>query len=123
MTKTLITTIFTFMKENFIKQKNIIENDVTKKLKQLNYKFAMVQTDPTEKTIFINIVGFKKYYNSVQDDVEKMALEVADGNKYTGNKINVTRVITEVRKTDKGGQVASTIAEGLMSKKSLKIQG
>ncbi|TDL60086.1 DUF4030 domain-containing protein [Rhodococcus qingshengii] len=109
--------------EEEMKEKNIIENEVTIKLKQLNYKFDMVQTDPTEKTIFINIVGTKKYYHSVQDDVEKMALEVADGNKYTGYKINVTRVTTEIRPSGKGGQITSTIAEGLMSKKEFKVAG
>ncbi|MGG3942994.1 DUF4030 domain-containing protein [Peribacillus psychrosaccharolyticus] len=104
-------------------EKNIIETAVTKELKQKNYKFDRVQTDPTEKTIFINIVGSKKYYNSVQDDVEKMALEVADGNAYTSYKINVTRVTVEIRKSDKGAQITSTIAEGLMSKKEFKVTG
>ncbi|MFB5196160.1 DUF4030 domain-containing protein [Neobacillus sp. KR4-4] len=105
------------------KEKNIIDNEVTKELKQLNFKFDRVQTDPTEKMIFINIVGSKKYYNSVQNDVKKMALEVADGNKYTGYKINVTRVTVEIRKSDKGGQIIPTIAEGLMSKKEFKVTG
>ncbi|MEH7014656.1 DUF4030 domain-containing protein [Neobacillus niacini] len=111
------------LSEEEMKEKNIIENEVTNKLKQLNYKFDMVQTDPTEKTIFINMVGSKKYYHSVQDDVEKMALEVADENKYTGYKINVTRVTTEVRKTPKGGQISSAMSEGLMSKKEFKVTG
>jgi hypothetical protein len=111
------------LSEEEMKEKKIIENEVTKKLKLLNYKFDNVQTDPTEKTIFINIVGSKKYYNSVQDDVEKMALEVVDGNKYTGYKINVTRVTVEVTKADKGSQIIPTIAEGLMSKKEYNVTG
>jgi hypothetical protein len=109
--------------EEEMKEKNIIENEVTKKLKELNYKFDMVQTDPTEKIIFINIVGSKEYYHSVQDGVKKMALEVADGNKYSGYKINVTRVTTEIRPTGKGGQIISTIADGLMAKKEFKVTG
>jgi len=104
-------------------EKNILENEVTKKLKQLNYKFDNVQVDPTEKTIFINIVGSDKYYNSVQDDVEKMAIEVADRNKYTSYKINVTRVTVKVEKADKGAQITPAIAEGLMSKKEFKVTG
>ncbi|MGF6949796.1 hypothetical protein QF028_002301 [Neobacillus sp. B4I6] len=109
--------------EEELNEKSIIENEVTKKLKELNYKFDRVQTDPTEKTIFINIVGSKEYYHSVQDGVKKVALEVADGNKYSGYKINVTRVTTEVRPTGKGGQITPTIADGLMAKKEFKVTG
>ncbi|MBX9975092.1 DUF4030 domain-containing protein [Cytobacillus firmus] len=105
------------------KEKNLLENEVVKKLKQLDYKFDMVQVDPTEKAIFINIVGSKKYYNTIQDAVEKTALEVAKVNKFKGYRINVTRVTVEVKKVGKEAQIISAITEGLMSKKEFKVSG
>jgi hypothetical protein len=111
------------LNEEQIKEKTILENEVTKRLNELEYKFDMVQTDPTEKTIFINIVGSKSYYNTIQDDVEKMAVEVASLNNYPNYKINATRVTVEVKKSDVGAQITSAIAEGLMSKKEFKVSG
>lgn len=105
------------------KEKKLLENEVTKKLKQLDYKFDMVQVDPTEKTIFINIVGSKEYYNSIQDAIEKTATEVATAYKYKGYRINVTRVTVKVTKPDKGAQIIPTITEGLLSKKEFKVTG
>ncbi|TDL76136.1 DUF4030 domain-containing protein [Peribacillus frigoritolerans] len=104
-------------------EKNQLESEVTKKLKQLDYKFDMVQVDPTEKTIFINIVGSKEYYNSIQDTIEKKAIEVANANKYKSYRINVTRVTVKVTKPDKGAQIIPVIAEGLLSKKEFKVTG
>lgn len=81
----------------------------------------MVQVDPTEKAMFINIVGSKKYYNTIQEAVEKIALEVANVNKYIGYRINVTKVTVEVKKAGKEAQIISAITEGLMSKKEYKV--
>ncbi|MDQ0862277.1 DUF4030 domain-containing protein [Bacillus sp. V2I10] len=111
------------LNEEETKEKNLLEDEVTKKIKQLDYKFDMVQVDPTEKTIFINIVGSKKYYNSIQDAVEKTVIEVANANKYKDYKINVTRVTVKVTKADKGAQIIPAIAEGLLSKKEFKVTG
>jgi hypothetical protein len=105
------------------KEKNALEGEVTKKLRQLDYKFDMVQVDPTEKAMFINIVGSKKYYNTIQDAVEKVAKEIAETNHYTGYKIKVTRVTTEVRVADKASEIISVVTEGLISKKEYKVTG
>ncbi|MGG1397709.1 DUF4030 domain-containing protein [Bacillus salipaludis] len=108
------------------KEKNemtVLNQEVTKKLNQLHYKFDNVQTDPTEHTIFINIGASKDYYNSVKEDVEKVALEMVSANHYKGYKINVTNVTVEVRKADKGSQITGPLAEGLMSKKEFKVTG
>lgn len=104
-------------------EKQLLENEVTKKLKQSDYKFDMVQVDPTEKAMFINIVGSKKYYHSIQEAVEKTALEVVKANEFKGYRINVTRVTTEVRPVGKEAQIIPAIAEGLMSKKEYKVSG
>jgi hypothetical protein len=101
----------------------VLNQEVTNKLKQSNYQFNNVQTDPTEPTIFINIVGSKDYYNSVKKDVEKAALETVRANHYKGYKINVTNVTVEVRKADKGSLITGPLAEGLMSKKEFKVLG
>ncbi|MFC9600991.1 DUF4030 domain-containing protein [Peribacillus butanolivorans] len=106
-----------------MKEKTILENEVTKKLNQLEYKFDFVQTDPTEKTIFINIDGSRKYYNTIQKDVEKTASDVAILNNYKDYKINVTRTAIRIVKADKGSQITSAINEGLMSKKEFKVTG
>ncbi|MFD5853487.1 DUF4030 domain-containing protein [Cytobacillus pseudoceanisediminis] len=105
------------------KEKNILENKVAKELKQLDFKFDTVQVDPTEKVMFINIVGSKKYYDTIQDAVEKTALEVAKVNKFKGYRIIVTRVTVEVTKAGKEAQIISAITEGLMSKKEFKVSG
>lgn len=73
--------------------------------------------------MFINIVGSKKYYNTIQEAVEKAALELANANKYKGYKINVMRVTTEVRIAGKEAQILPAITEGLMSKKEYKVSG
>lgn len=105
------------------KEMNLLNREVTKKLKQLNYQFDHVQTDPTEPTIFINITGSKNYYNAVKEDVEKAALETVSANHYKGYKINVTRVNARVVPADKGSQITGPLAEGLMSKKEFKVIG
>jgi hypothetical protein len=104
-------------------EKQLLEIEVTKKLKQSDYKFDMVQVDPTEKAMFINIVGSKKYYNSIQEAVEKEAMEVANVNKYKGYRINVTRVTTRVEISGEEAQIIPAITEGLMSKKEYKVSG
>jgi hypothetical protein len=101
----------------------VLNKEVTNKLKQSNYQFNNVQTDPTEPTIFINIIGSKDYYNSVKKDVERAALETVKANHYNGYKINVTNVTVEVRKADKGSQITGPLAEGLISKKEFKVIG
>ncbi len=111
------------LKDKEAKEKNVLEGEVTKKLRQLDYKFDMVQIDPTEKEMFINIVGSKKYYNTIQDAVEKVAKEIAETNHYTGYKIKVTRVTTEVRVADKASEIISVVTEGLISKKEYKVTG
>ncbi|MFE4430811.1 DUF4030 domain-containing protein [Peribacillus butanolivorans] len=111
------------LNEEEMKEKTILENEVTKKLNQLEYKFDFVQTDPTEKTIFINIDGSRKYYNTIQKDVEKTASDVAILNNYKDYKINVTRTAIRIVKADKGSQITSAINEGLMSKKEFKVTG
>ncbi|PGZ90476.1 hypothetical protein COE53_18070 [Bacillus sp. AFS029533] len=105
------------------KEKTVLESEITKKLTNLNYPFNMVQADPTEDTIFINMEGSKKYYNEVKRDVEQIAKEIAESNHYPGYKIKVTRVTVEVRATDKGSQIIPAIAEGLLSKKEYKVKG
>ncbi|WP_176547350.1 DUF4030 domain-containing protein [Bacillus sp. AFS053548] len=105
------------------KEKTVLESEITKKLTNLNYPFNMVQADPTEDTIFINMEGSKKYYNEVKRDVEQVAKEIAESNHYPGYKIKVTRVTVEVRATDKGSQIIPAIAEGLLSKKEYKVTG
>jgi len=105
------------------KEMTVLNQEVTKKLNQLHYKFGHVQTDPTEHTIFINIGTSKDYYNSIKDDVEKVALETVSANHYKGYKIKVTNVTVTVRKADKGSQITSPLAEGLMSKKEFKVTG
>jgi hypothetical protein len=105
------------------KEKGLLEDEVANRLKQSNYQFDRIQVDPTEKTMFINIVGSKEYYHSIQDAVEKTALEVADAHKYKDYKVNVTRVTVEVKIADKRTQVLPAIAEGLMSKKEFKVTG
>jgi Protein of unknown function (DUF4030) len=111
------------MNDEEIKEKELLENEVTKELKQSDYKFDMVQVDPTEKTMFINIVGSKDYYNSIHEAVETASLKVAEVNKYKDYRIKVTKVKVEVRKPDKGAQVIPAISEGLMSKKEFKVLG
>nr|WP_259549634.1 DUF4030 domain-containing protein [Heyndrickxia oleronia] len=106
-----------------IEEKSTLENEVIKKLKHLDYTFNMVQVDPVEKKIFINIEGSEKYFKSIQDSVEKTALEVANANKYKGYRISAMRTTVKVTKVDKGAQIIPTIAEGLMSKKEYKVTG
>ncbi|MBT2744756.1 DUF4030 domain-containing protein [Bacillus sp. ISL-77] len=103
------------------KEMTILNSEVTNRLKQLNFQFNNVQTDPTEHTIFINIGASKDYYNSVKEDVEKAALETVSANHYKGYKINVTNVTVTVRKSDKGSQITIPLSEGLMSKKEFKV--
>ncbi|MES9682616.1 hypothetical protein ABWK22_06765, partial [Gottfriedia acidiceleris] len=79
------------------KEKTVLESEITKKLTTLNYTFNMVQADPTENTIFINMEGSKTYYNDVKRDVEQLAKKIAETNHYPGYKIKVTRVTVEVR--------------------------
>jgi len=105
------------------KEKTILESEITKRLTTLNYPFNMVQADPTEDTIFINMEGSKKYYNEVKRDVEQVAKEIAESNHYPGYNIKVTRVTVEVRAADKGSQIIPAIAEGLLSKKEYKVTG
>lgn len=105
------------------KEMTVLNQEVTKKLNLLHYKFDHVQTDPTEHTIFINIGTSKDYYNSVKDDVEKVMQETVSANHYKGYKIKVTNVSVTVRKADKGSQITSLLAEGLMSKKEFKVTG
>jgi hypothetical protein len=109
------------LNEKETKEKTLLESKVNEKLKREGFKFDSVRVDPTEKTIFINVVGSKKYYNNIQDSVEKTAIKVASENNYKVYKINVTRVTVKVTKSDKGSQVISAITEGLMSKKEYKV--
>ena len=111
------------LNEQQLQEQTILNTEVTKRIQELDYTFDMVQTDPTEKVIFINIVGSKTYYEDIRNDVEKMALEAARLNNYPNYKINVMRVTTEFRKTDIGAQITRTIAEGLLSKKEYKVTG
>jgi len=111
------------LKDEEKKEKNLLESEVTKTLKKLKYTFDSVFVDPTEKSIFINIVGSKDYYNDVKNDVQKVASETAQANHYPGYKIKVTRVTVEVRKSDKGSLIIPVISEGLMSKKEYKVTG
>ncbi|MFF2875176.1 DUF4030 domain-containing protein [Gottfriedia sp. NPDC057991] len=105
------------------KEKGLLESEVTKTLKQLKYTFDSVFVDPTEKSIFINIVGSKDYYKDVTKDVQKVAFETAKTNHYPGYKIKVTRVTVEISKSDKGSLIVPVISEGLMSKKEFKVTG
>jgi len=105
------------------KEKNLLESEVTKILKQSKYTFDSVFVDPTEKSIFINIVGQNDYYKEVKNDVQKVALETAKTNHYPGYKIKVTRVTVEISKPDKGSLIIPAISEGLMSKKEYKVTG
>jgi hypothetical protein len=111
------------LNEEETKEKNLLENEVTKKLNQLNYKFDMTEVDPTENAIFINIVGSEEYYNSVREEIEKTAVQVVEANNYKGYRINVSRVTVEVTYADKGAQIIPAISEGLMSKKEFKVTG
>jgi hypothetical protein len=104
-------------------EQNLLKNKVGEKLKQLDYKFDMVQVDPTENAMFINIVGSKKYYNTIQDAVEKTAIEVANINKYKGYRIIVTRSTVKATKAGKEARIIPVIAEGLLSKKEFKVTG
>lgn len=105
------------------KEKNILEREVSITLKQLKYRFDSIIVDPTEKSIFINIVGSKDYYNDVKSHVQKVALETAKTNHFPNYKIKVTRVTVEISKPDKGSLIIPAISEGLMSKKEYKVKG
>jgi len=83
----------------------------------------MVQVDPTENAIFINIVGDKKYFRSIEKEVEKVTLEVTNSNNYRGYRILPTNVTVEVTKPDSIEYILPTIAEGLLSKKKYKVNG
>jgi Protein of unknown function (DUF4030) len=109
------------LNEEETKEKTHLENKVNEKLKEADFKFDWVQVDPTENTIFINVVGSKEYYNTIQDAVKKTAIKVASENNYKDYRINVTRVTVKVTKPDKGSQVITAITEGLMSKKEYKV--
>jgi len=63
----------------------------------------MVQVDPAEKTLFINIVDSKDNYKTIQDAVEETALEI--------------------KNPDIGAQIIPVIAEGFISKKKFKVTG
>ncbi|WMX58712.1 DUF4030 domain-containing protein [Peribacillus sp. R9-11] len=111
------------LNEEELKEKTILDNEVTKKLKQLDYKFDLVQTDPKEKIIYIDIDGSKKYYDAVKDDVEKTALDVTELNNYKDYSIDVNRPTVKIAKADTGALITPAIAEGLMSIKEFKVTG
>lgn len=111
------------LNEEEMKEKTILDNQVTKKLKQLDYKFDLVQTDPKEKIIFIDMGGSKKYYDSVKSDVEKIAIDVTELNDYKDYSIDVNRSTVKIEKADTGALITPAIAEGLMSKKEFKVTG
>ncbi len=104
-------------------EKQLLEQKVEEKMKKLDYKFDMVQVDPTENAIFINIVGDKKYFQSIEKKVEKAGLEVTNANHYKGYRIIPTNTRVEVRVADNIAPVESAIAEGLLSKKEYKVTG
>ncbi|MDU1848195.1 MAG: DUF4179 domain-containing protein [Niallia nealsonii] len=104
-------------------EKKLLEQKVEEKMKQLDYKYDMVQVDPTENAIFINIVGDKKYFRSIEKEVEKAGLEVTNENKFKGYRILPTNTTVEVRVADNIAPIESVIAEGLLSKKEYKVTG
>ncbi|WP_335872276.1 DUF4030 domain-containing protein [Bacillus sp. 2205SS5-2] len=111
------------LNEEELKEKNLLEDAVTMELKQEGYQFDRVQADPTEKTIFINIVGPDEYYESINEDVERVAIDVANINNYSGYSSIATRVRVEVTKQDERSLIISAITEGLLSKKEFKVTG
>ncbi|ASV70246.1 MULTISPECIES: DUF4030 domain-containing protein [Cytobacillus] len=104
-------------------EKSLLTESVTDKLNHSDYKFDMVQVDPTENVMFINIVGSDKYYESIQDTVKEEAKNVAETNHYNGYEIKVTRMTTEIKPADKESELIATITEGLMSKKEFRVTG
>ncbi|MEQ2467999.1 DUF4179 domain-containing protein [Niallia hominis] len=104
-------------------EKQLLEQKVEEKMMQLDYKFDMVQVDPTENAIFINIVGDKKYFQSIEKKVEKAGLEVTNANHYKDYRIIPTNTRVEFRVADNIAPVESAIAEGLLSKKEYKVTG
>lgn len=109
------------LNEEETEEKSNLERKVSEKLSQSDLNFNSVHVDPTEKTIFINVVGSKEYYDTIQDAVERTGINVASENNYKGYKVIVTRVKVKATKPDKGSQVISAITEGLMSKKEYKV--
>ncbi|KQU14214.1 hypothetical protein ASG65_27575 [Bacillus sp. Leaf13] len=100
-----------------------IGKELTKRLKQLDYKFDSILIFPRAKVININIDGSKEYYDAVKDDVEKTAIDVTELNNYKDYNIDVNRSTVKIAKADTGALITPAIAEGLMSKKEFKVTG
>lgn len=105
------------------KEKSVITEEISHKLKQSNYKFNTVDVDPMSKEIFINLKGSITYYNGNKDEVKKAAEEALNKTNYDGYGIQATHstpiVIKKVE--DIGSKITSVIGEGLLSKKKYKV--
>lgn len=105
------------------REKLTIENDLTNLLKQFDYQLGTVEVDPTDKLIFVSILGSNENYLKIKNEVEKTIIEYTKKNKYKGYKINITNENMNLVKVNKGAQITPTIAEKLMSKKKYKVTG
>lgn len=104
-------------------EKNVLDQEVTEKLEAAGYQFDQVQTDPTEKSIFINITGSEEYFESVKEAVEKAAVEAAASNNYAGYTGIATRVSSQMKPVEKGAMILPAMAEGFLSREKFDVTG
>lgn len=104
-------------------EKSVLDQEVSAKLEESGYQFDQVQTDPTEKSIYINITGSEEYFESVKKDVEETAAETAASNNYAGYTIIPTRIESKITPIDKGAVIIPAMAEGFLSKKEYNVAG
>lgn len=104
-------------------EKNLLDQEVTAKLEEGGYQFNRVFTDPTDKSIFINITGSEEYFESVKEAVENAGTETVTSNNYAGYTIIPTRVESKITPIDKGAMIIPAMAEGFLSKKEYNVTG